>query len=217
MDSNIQTLSEQEIVQIARRTCLSGAWKPPSSLPSQNQASLPYAHRFHMCRILKNPGERWTCTEIFAPFNMFSFVFARWIELMRIAELLCLCITHLLSMFKGTALPSREGSQFLVKETSAWFSSWYMMRNSVPLILHKNVQVQIHLGSFFSDSEAKCIYSDAVVRTELRIERALTHQRCQFSALVGSKQGPSTWQNMQQVTLSTLFQHQFCMDKQHKS
>ena len=159
--------------------------------------------------------ERWTCTETFAQFNMFSFVYTRWIELVRIAELLCfVCMTHLLSMFKGTALPCREGSQFLVKETSAWFSSWYMMRNSVPLILHKNVQVQIHLGSFFSDSEAKCIYSDAVVRTELRIERALTHQRCQFSALVGSKQDPSTWQNMQQVTLSTLFQHQFCMYKQ---
>jgi hypothetical protein len=136
---------------------------------------------------------------------MFSFIFARWIELMRIAELLCfVCITHLLSMFKGTALPSREGSQFLVKETSAWFSSWYMMRNSVPLILHKNVPVQIQLGFFFPKSEAKCIHSDPVVKSELWIKRALTHQRCQFSVLVGSKQGPSTWQNMQQVTLCQL-------------
>ena len=69
----------------------------------------------------------------------------------------------------------------------------------------------------FLNQKQKCIDSDAVVKSEFWIERALTHQRCQFSALVGSKQGPSTWQNMQQVTLSTLFQHQFCMDKQHKS
>lgn len=51
-------------------------------------------------------------------------------------------LTYLLSMFNGTTLPSREGSQFRVKETSTWSSSCRIILKSVPLIL-KNTTVNI--------------------------------------------------------------------------
>ena len=43
---------------------------------------------------------------------------------------------YLLSMFKGTCLPLREGSHCLVKDTSTWSSFSIITSNFAPFILH---------------------------------------------------------------------------------
>ena len=143
MVSNIQTFSEQEeksvnrplvFPQLESHPCLSQAEIRPSFLMLIDSIGVEPGWTTENDEPAQKHLPCWTCL-------------VKWTG--EIAELLYLCIGHLLSMFKGTAFPSREGSQFLVKDTSAWFSSWYMMRNSVPLILHENAPFQIHLGFFF--------------------------------------------------------------------
>jgi hypothetical protein len=146
-----------------------------------------------------NHGEQWTCTEALAMWNMFSL--ATWNELVSSRIAILVHQSPLIDVqgdsfsFQGRIPVSGEGHLSLVfvlvydAEFGAFDPAW-------------ECSISDSFGIFLFWIRSKMQPWEGVAKSELWIKRALTHQRCQFSVLVGSKQGPSTWHNMQQFVSS---------------